>query len=119
MSVTKVIQQMTSIQDRIRELASDVENLQLSFDGQSSPNSPPKMENTLPGNFIGAVLAQEEYTEHLLAHLQGKINFLANSLYPNSNAGALSAEATRAMAQKLAPRVSGPITKEFPKENII
>lgn len=104
MSVTTVIEKMANIQDRLRELASDIENIQLSFDGQATPDAPPKVDKTLPGNFVGAVIAQEEYTLQLISHLQGKINFLANSLYPNSKGAALSAEAARAMAAKLAPR---------------
>lgn len=106
MSVSLVIEKMTSIQDHLRNLAADVENLQISFDGQTTPNAPPKMDNKLPGNFVGAILAQEEYTEQLLSHLQGKINYLANSLYPNSKGAMLSTEAAKAMAAKLAPRVS-------------
>ena len=103
MSVSTVIEKMTLIQDRLRELASDIENLQISFDGQTTTNAPPKMENKLPGNFVGAVLAQEEYTIELISHLQSKINYLANSLYPNSRGATLASEATKAMAQKLAP----------------
>lgn len=125
MSVSLVIEKMTSIQDHLRNLAADVENLQISFDGQTTPNSPPKMENKLPGNFVGAILAQEEYTEQLLSHLQSKINYLANSLYPNSKGSMLSTEAAKAMAAKLAPRVpqttpleTGTLT-EMPKGNII
>ena len=124
MSVSLVIEKMALIQDRLRELASDVENLQLSFDGQTTPNAPPKMENKLPGNFVGAVLAQEEYTIELLAHLQSKINFLANSLYPNSRGATLASEATKAMAQKLAPArvpeapLGGRVPSSNPLENI-
>lgn len=105
MSVITVIEKMTTIQAQLKELASEVENIQISFDGQTTPNAPPKLENKLPGNFVGAVLAQEEYTIELISHLQSKINFLANSLYPNSKGAALSAEAARAMAAKLATRI--------------
>lgn len=104
MSVSSVIAKMTSIEERLRELASDVENLQLSFDGQSTPNAPPKLENLLPSNFVGAILTHEDYVLQLIGHLQGKLNFLGNSLYPNSKGQALSNEAAKAMAEKLAPR---------------
>ena len=107
MSVTTVIEKMANIQDRLRELASDIENIQLSFDGQATSDAPPKVDKTLPGNFVGAVIAQEEYTLQLISHLQGKINFLANSLYPNSRGQVLATEATKAMAQKLQPRSPG------------
>lgn len=123
MSVSQVIAKMTAIQERLRELASDVENIQIAFDGQTSPDAPPKMDAIAPSNFIGATLVHEEYIERLLAHLQGKLNYLANSLYPNS-AGAKAAEAaTRAMAQKLAP-ISGlprspdvKVSENIPLEN--
>lgn len=134
MSVTTVIEKMANIQDRLRELASDIENIQLSFDGQATPDAPPKVDKTLPGNFVGAVIAQEEYTLQLISHLQSKINFLANSLYPNSKGAMLSNEAAKAMAQKLAPRTgigaaleaplggkagSGEVSRDIPLENMI
>lgn len=115
MSVSIVIEKMTLIQDRLRELASDIENIQISFDGQTTPNAPPKSEKTLPGNFVGAVIAQEDYTLQLISHLQGKINFLANSLYPNSQGQTLSKEAHKAMVQKLALRTG----IEAPLENMV
>ena len=113
MSVSTVIEKMTTIQAQLKELASEVENIQISFDGQVSANAIPKMEAITPSNFVGAVIVQEEYTEVLIGHLRSRLNFLANSLYPNSRGAALSAEATRAMAAKLAPRNTGlPFTGE-------